>query len=163
MLTCTFNCSTYIQIQLLCTCWYVIHIWMLNSVFKYKIFISMYPKALRCCLAPEDAVEANLLCKHMNDTIQGRQGGGCGEGRSETNTRWYVPRLATASQNHTASCLITVESPERLHIWRLGNWYSPGLGGKGNHLFVGSFLFLVSPWSNFTQWDIKTSLPFQVV
>lgn len=31
----------------------------------------MHTKALRCCLAPssEKAVEANLLCKHINDTI----------------------------------------------------------------------------------------------
>lgn len=40
---------------------------------------------------------------------QGHRGGGWREGRSETNIRWYVPQLATASQNHTASCLTTVE------------------------------------------------------
>lgn len=50
-----------------------------------------------------------------------------GKKEDETNTRWYVTDLATASQNNRATCLVTPEV-SRKAMWSHGTWNGP-LGG----------------------------------
>lgn len=127
----------------------------------------MYTKALRCSLAPGfwKSSQANLMSQYICNTITGpsrwgERGSEAGKDGDKYKVVCYP--VATASQNSTASRLVTMGVSRRT-IWSQSPWHSPWLGEKESHLFVGFFLSPVSPWSNFIQWDVKTALCFQVV
>lgn len=128
----------------------------------------MYTKALRCSLAPGfwKSSQANLMSQYICNTITGpsrwgERGSEAGKDGDKYKVVCY-PVGYSFTKQHSQS-LSHNGSLQKDYMESKSPWHSPWLGEKESHLFVGFFLSPVSPWSNFTQWDVKTALCFQVV